>query len=422
MRALRHLTGSVLTPKTYLSHRISEVRRMNKAASSLPKKLGAWSPVVKEVNDLHHAFAQHDQLIINPTAIDELRFAEDERRFADGNRVPIYSGATSAYLARRWPMQRRRAQLMWVGEVINSDGTTSRIDSEHTTLLAGALQPDDSVSLSIVRSLENRVHEEVAFRDHIIVENTSNLCVYRPFFHKRTEGVEPAVNWSGGVGPEIDHWSEKFGFGQRPDARVAFVHTEDEIIARINWLKLEVNNRKFLYIADTMLRHLFKKWHVSAEESTDFFGYGKIEGVPPTSLRQKPTLVIKRKPQIAIKWIKAATTVALTHAFTRLKLDDSDAPPEEEDGAVAIPPENLALFCIKEDSRGLVTDLCGIEQDLCDFFAGKFDDVEEKRSEFWDFHDTTFERIIGMTPAEFVSQQMNYPFPTNELSLRSYAR
>ena len=46
LTSLRHLTRSLSTPKTYLSHRISEVRRMNKASSSLPEDRGCWSPVV----------------------------------------------------------------------------------------------------------------------------------------------------------------------------------------------------------------------------------------------------------------------------------------------------------------------------------------------------------------------------------------
>ena len=394
------------------------------------------------MNKLHREFADSEQLLINPTAIDELRFAspsrvehsESRESAAEGQSTSesemsssVYSGSGSALLAARWTVPEPHHELMWIGELKDPEGVIqATVDSEHTELLVGNLSATDPMALSIARSLENRIHEEVAFRDHVIVENTSHLCVYRPFFHKRTNDGERALDWSGGVGPEVDHWKDKFGFGLRPSAKVAFVHTQHEIAARIRWLESEDNHPEFMFVADSMLRRLFMKWQVSPSESSGFFN-GKIVELPPSSLAQNPKVVLVRDPELVIRWMEAATALALTYAFTRLKLGSADAPLEEDDDAIAIPPENVALLYMEEDSEGLARNLTATTRDLCEFFAEaptKATEVEERRKkivkrreEFWDIHDAKFKEIVRMEPVEFVSQQMDYPYGT----LRSLA-
>ena len=431
LRSLRHLARSMSTPKTYLSHRISEVRRMNKASSSLPNDRGEWSPVVGEVNKLHRIFADSEQVLINPTAIDELRFAGPARVEPSApvegtaeERAPgqasssskAYGGSEAALLAARWTVPEPRSELMWVGEAKDSAGQRSVLDPEHTELLVGPLSPDDPMALSIARTLENRILEEVAFRDHIIVENTPHLCVYRPFSHTRNTHPDPAVDWSGGVGPEIDHWRTKYGREQRPSAKVAFVHTRHEIRARLRWLKS--NPEQFMFTADSTVRRLFAKSNISQKETIGFFE-GSVEEPPPTGLSHNP-LVLMREPDVVLGWIKAAATVALTEAFTKLKLDAESTPPGDDLSAVAIPPEGLGLFYLEEDEKGLARDLTATTQDLCMFFAEaptgaakaqlRREKITERRIEFWGVHEEEFLRIIEAEPETFVSQQQRYPY------------
>ena len=167
LRSLGHLTRSLSTPKTYLSHRISEERRINKAKSSLPCDRGEWGPVVGEVNKLHRIFADSEQLLINPTAIDELRFAGPARREPSAplegtaeerepdhapNLSRAYAGSEAPLLAARWTVPEPRGELMWVGEAKDSTGQASVLDPEHTELLVGPLPPEDPVVLSIART------------------------------------------------------------------------------------------------------------------------------------------------------------------------------------------------------------------------------------------------------------------------------
>ena len=197
--ALRELTTSSVIPRTYLSHRISEVRRLNKESSTLPDDLGTWSSVVKEVNRLHFAFAENNQLLINPTAIDELRFADStspdlttesvpSEEVVGADKIPragnknAYRGRESAYLAARWELPREWGELLWIDRIRQSKDSFVEIPSEHTDTLTRNLAVDDDIALSVARSLEARIFEEVSFRDHVIVESTPHLCVYRPFF------------------------------------------------------------------------------------------------------------------------------------------------------------------------------------------------------------------------------------------------
>lgn len=233
------LVQSDVSQNTYLSHRISEVRRMNKETSSLPDDLGEWSAVVNEVNALHAEFASAGLVLINPTAIDELRFAGSEQ---DQQRQSL--------LARRWVIKEPLSELLWAAE---------DEEYEHTTLLADGLELPDSVASSVSRSLANRIYFDVAFRDHVIVEHTPGLCVYRPFFQARRladadiEAHEQVgANWSGGVRPEIDHWYRKTSSEQRTRRRIAFVHTREEVRARIIWVRDNASGD----FTDTMLNHL----------------------------------------------------------------------------------------------------------------------------------------------------------------------
>ena len=245
------------TPKTYLSHRISEVRRKNKAVNALPGVLGDWEDVADEVNDLHQEFLKHRQLLINPTAIDELRFDDlepwrpeppdegesdrgDEGE-SDRDPVPLLSRGQSPLLARRWPLP-KNTPMLWSQpggdapatapqEVLSPDDASV----QHTELLKGGLDLHDPVSSAVARSLARQIYFDIAARDHMIVEHTPGLCVYRPFFSTGHSEEGKGADWSSGVEREIDHWRKKVPGEAQP--RAALVHTRPETMARLQWLR-----------------------------------------------------------------------------------------------------------------------------------------------------------------------------------------
>ena len=169
-------------PRVYLSHRISQLRRSHGIlAASDPD--AAWDPPAYEVNALHASLASQGQLLINPTAIDELRFDHDPET---DRRSPI--------LTPRWPLPEQT--MIW---------RSTKGSSEHTQILH--TDASDEITSHVARSLSLRISSDVWFRDHAIVEHTPNLCVYRPFF---CEAATSEPDWSGGVGSEMTHWLRYF--------------------------------------------------------------------------------------------------------------------------------------------------------------------------------------------------------------------
>ena len=260
--SLRLLVERPDTPRVYLSHRISEPRRavILNGPHTNPESAD-WSPVAPEVNELHHLFAASPtaedapsgeeapagQVLINPTAIDELRFETDPTTL---RRIPR--------LTPRWPLPTNETLYnppedpddapddRTEDRERNPDGDTiqdnaASVEAEvpalpgahHVNVIAGALPNEDEIAAHVARSLSIHIASEVSFRDHFIVEHTPNLCVFRPFYCEHSTDSEP--DWSGGVTEEVNHWSSYLAYAGRRSAprRIAFVHSHSEIAARL---------------------------------------------------------------------------------------------------------------------------------------------------------------------------------------------
>lgn len=403
--AFEHLTKPVAVPRTYLSHRISEVRRMNKAMNDLPTSLGEWSAVVDEVNRLHMEFAQHGQVLINPTAIDELRFAG-----------PDDDGSFSPYLARRWNIPAPHAELLW----IIPDG-----GYEHTDLLADGIEVPDVSASSVARALSGRIYFDVAFRDHVIVEHTAGLCVYRPFFQDEQlyesgpkSGEPRGANWSGGVKPEITHWYRKGASGSGPRRRLAFVHTRAEIRSRIAWICDDGAGD----VAEVVLNHLPD---LLADRGIDA---GKAETLcmrirvarasvaEGSHLEQDP---VGRPVQLdevlgedtgdydhLIHALETAYQLAMHDAFTMLPRPSMDEYGESIFDVV------MLLGHERPEGDRLLEDLPDVAQTLCKFFRGDFSttDLVEMHKPFWRVHGEQFDQVVGMEPIEFCCRLLKLPY------------
>lgn len=370
--ALAKLVTDPDLPKVYLSHRITEVRSMNIETSNLPIDLGAWEPVADEVNDLHSELIDSNILLINPTAIDELRFGP-----------PLNRSRRNRYLASRWPLPRDIASTMWL---------PPSAGHQHTTILDHeVLGPCDALPSSIARALANRIFFEIAFRDHVIVEHTAGLCVFRPFF-QRDPGKHQEADWSGGVRPEIFHWREK-ALVSDTTRRVAFVHTGPEINSRLKWLYMEDNfDRMFGRPLRVNLRHLLDEAQFPSDEIDAVLEDSGHHAERVTQLAANPRSFIFNRRRSLVRWIETAAIIALQTVFTSLERRPSSLTP-------LAPSFDVALITATEGERRQLLDLANVSAQLAAFFSGQESGTQLSRG-FWSMHDDVFLDIFEVTPSE----------------------
>ena len=397
-RTLMALASRKRTPKIYLSHRISEVRRINKAESTLPDDVGTWRPTAHEVNTLHEQFARRDQLLINPTAIDELRFGD----LSD-------QGDQRAFLSGRWPLISEDAML--------SPSTLPKC--EHTSLLAIIRGSDvDEIALSVSRSLSSRIYFDIAYRDHIIVEHTAGICVYRPFYRGN---ASKEADWSGGVRPEISHWYRKISSSSAEVRRAAFVHTIAEMGDRIEWLNKEDNRIEF---AKTTLRHLKKILAtngIPAEELSDLDEqinqYLDRRSVGPSHLEQIPDEEIVQLPdfiwdhvELFLGSLDAASLPAFHHTFTMLERPQRQT--ANADGSET--PITYDVLILTADKRGddRLDGLDGAAEVLCNFFGEtlELEDFEALDDTFWQAVNKVCRERLEVDAVEFVCKSLRLPY------------
>ena len=433
--ALRHVLKNVATSRTYLSHRISEVRRMNKSTSDLPDKTGTWSHIVEEVNQLHFLFAQEKQLLINPTAIDELRFgdlSDDEKR--------------RPFLAARWNVPEPFSDLLW---------ECAGDDYQYTKLLCDDLHLPNPTATSVARSLSNRIYFDISFRDHVIVEHTPGLCVYRPFFKEAITdgGVDTrestsensgnrdieGVNWSGGVKPELTHWYLKTLFEPETRRRAAFVHTRQEIRSRMVWLR-DGDQKEF---AETMSNHLcsiLQKHDIPEEDAKSISNDArKVLSLREkgSHLAQDPAPQTVQLPQsirdnvdALVRSLEVAYTLAIYHSFTLLTRPQQT---KQKDGTIVYLFDVCMILGYEScDADRRLSGLDEVAEKLCRFFMDKFrrgcttcqpsgssisDNVDSgvlciecEEMEVWKEIDLAFEELMRWDLFEFCCRILALPY------------
>lgn len=364
--SLRALVSHTAAPRIYLSHRISELRRSHMRRMSEDSESATWSPVAGEVNALHHALAKRDQVLINPTAIDELRFENEPS-----------SGRRKARLTPRWPLS--DAPLLWKP----IDGSY-----HHHELLHDSVSEDDEIASHAARSLSIRISSDVWFRDHAIVEHTPNLCVYRPFYCEQSQ--QSAPNWSGGVGAELTHWMTYFTTrieslppdGRELTRRIAFVHTDREIEERCKYMvgsgKDEFDDLILSHVADTL----------------DQRDIGEVLTNNPGRLKSA---------------LASASLTARYFSFTRL-------------GRQA-PAASVLLRRVEEDEECNAKEPDDLAEELSEFFLGTMDEdaVAAMNSIFWGYCNLVFENAAGMQPVVYALEAVgkNTPEIRESLGLES---
>ena len=356
--ALVALVNNVEAPRIYLSHRISEMRRASMQRSGDASGEDNWPPPAREVHALHSALASRGQVLINPTAIDEFRFENDP---STGSRKPR--------LSLRWPLPSQSLLWEWTGG-----------SPEHSDLLYAGVPEDDEVACHAARSLSIRISSDVWFRDHAIVEHTPNLCVYRPFYCEQSLGALSVPNWSGGVGQELTHWTTYFttrldSLSQQDrhiSRRVAFVHTDKEIMDRCAYL---VGSGKPGFDG-TILSHVRDRL-----DNRDFND------------------VIANNPGKFKSALATASLTACHHSMTRL--------------GSRSPAANVLLCRVEEDEDRNVCDPDDIAEELSAFFAGALDEnaVVRMNEILWSYYNLAFKQAAGMSPVLYALEVVDKDTP-----------
>lgn len=366
--ALRLLLTEPHLDPIYLSHRITEPRMANKDSANLPDDLGTWPPVVHEVNNLHVSLAERGRVLVCPTAIDELRFA-----------TPTALTTNPPFLSSRWPLPDDIDSLAW-----------PQIDDfQHTMFFSPpGVSPDDPVASGVVRSVADQIFFEIAFRDHYIVEHIESLLVYRPFYSHDLTEIEN-IDWSGGVRPEILHW-QKHAISPHDDRdhtyRVAFVHSLDEMRARLGWLAGDRYDNRFVRFVRSHLEQKLKSESFPDDEIVALM-QGTIPTAQVTHLDMNPQVHTTRRARSVVGWIESFGLAAVHELFSM-----SQRPHAPVDGAAQF---EIAMLCDHEFERQL-EDLDGISTDLAAFFGGQVSGIDASRK-FNDLVSREFLNVFGLT-------------------------
>lgn len=462
-KSLGILSGQQRPIRSYLSHRISEPRRANKASITEFMLGGEWNQLTDEVNSLHFRFADDNQLLINPTAIDEFRFnCRPDRRPPMNRLTPRWPTPVRGEIKPKDEHDANQDTLLCdvraptPGRDVAARDEQKLLKRKATLRSPAGLPPSldyesSEVATTVVRSLCYAISSEVPFRDHVIVESTPNLCVYRPFYCEEPPSEEPSAKWSGGVGPEISHWkkvsdllsqevtpqdncegSSMHEAGDVSDEyvpakesrRIAFVHTIPEIEARIRGL-LSDDNSTFESTIDSHLRGALESFGIPSDDIAELFK----QPVDLSLLRRRrdKRKAMKTPENVYDAVLSAAATVQL-HAFTQLEKPFHESVSDEsiesngpQENAAKAQPDTVLQLVFSETSERKIVHLSDAGGVLCSFFAADMKADEKKRADakFSAGFDKRFRNIAGQSLAEMVASKIHVSLsiiePTDDL-------
>lgn len=217
--ALVSILDQASSTTAYLSHPISRPRRSRNAGE-------AWPPVVDVSNSLSQSFAGFGVVLVCPTAIDEFRLIQPNRK------EDVFGRQFE--LGERWP-----ALVPAEDAIVPNTSPSNRLS--HIPLNAAI--SDETIG-AIARTLESEIYAEVPFRDHYLVAHTDSFFVFRPLYE---EG-----DFSKGVRAEITHWEQLSEF--EPSRRALFAHSPQDISEVEESLRRTTRSTKIHNLVHTFLR------------------------------------------------------------------------------------------------------------------------------------------------------------------------
>ena len=174
------------TPTCYISHPITEVRKLQKKGEN-----ERVETIVAEISEFENSMLREFVCFL-PTTIDEKRIADTT------------DTATKPDLLPRWDERK----------YVNSTGLLFLTPETPNLLgpLCGVNATMDDTLVRVLKNLETNIDRQITTRDLKLVEQSTFLAVYRPFFNG---------GHSIGVGKEMDYfWRLK----ECDDSRMCFVY------------------------------------------------------------------------------------------------------------------------------------------------------------------------------------------------------
>lgn len=203
MASLTELVLNQDSVPVYLSHKITEPRGFNMERSRAGYS-NEWPELTNDVNGIAATMRTQSVILVQPTAIDELRFKSNTQ---NQDRLDRYSGE----LADRWPVPN--------GSIYSA---VSPEAPNHTHMIDASILDHDRYRHGLFGLLQHTIYDEIAFRDHLLVSCNAGLLIYRP------TAIEPRI--SGGVEAEVAHWAATTHVPGRPARPAAFIHVASELL------------------------------------------------------------------------------------------------------------------------------------------------------------------------------------------------
>lgn len=232
----KHLISENANP-IYLSHPISEVRRL------LDKnELKKAKAIQNEIDELAKSLIREKRIaLILPTTIDEKIIALEHDDGADDEKPKDKKKKEKKeseklfwpLLNERWPLPGRENELLYCPpekKPANPLDVEGVFFDERGHLKVGKKNKYlFSAGIFITVDLLEMIGDQINSRDRQLVDQSSAICVYRPYFNG---------NHSTGVSEEINHRTTRFrmGIDESPKPCVIFCPPEDLALVRVKQL------------------------------------------------------------------------------------------------------------------------------------------------------------------------------------------
>jgi hypothetical protein len=203
-------------PVVYISHPITRIRSEIKDRWANGKPY-SWPAVHAEINQLPSELLGSGIICISPTGIDELRIYIPEENDKPGRLSP------------RWELQ---ADLVWKQPPVKKDRPVTKsapdfFDFPVCDVNLNELDRNSRLVLferqkTLLRYFLTQIMEQLAARDHLLVEHSDAILVYR--------GLYNSTSFSAGVTKELEYWEKIHKSLNGRKSRVIFVHFRDDIV------------------------------------------------------------------------------------------------------------------------------------------------------------------------------------------------
>lgn len=176
-------------PIAYLSHPISEVRRL--------EMQGKWDEADKirsEITELSEYLTTGFTTFL-PTSIDEFRIVNKKVILKDANGEPVEEKHFYSHLSQRWDRDNylNPKNILYKNSEFHDEND---LWEKYNPEMHDELEVDQ-VSNQLLTALADVISDQVSTRDYTLVEQSNVLIIYRPFFNG---------NPSGGVKEEFNYY------------------------------------------------------------------------------------------------------------------------------------------------------------------------------------------------------------------------